>query len=237
VEPDILVKRIASIACFVLVVAACGDTGMMDGLGLRSHDYVEGSTTSTRFTADTAPVTAVSDVIEVENVGWFNQAIEGETIGEPGAVIAAVWARGTDEGRFIQASPAEIDIALPGVEFPSLVPESADWITSQLVYDAASATLDIEVSAAFGLWSVLPYTDDEGRLAVLRVGQATAASEVGSGITSSAVEDGLNLMWSSGLYRYELFCRSQVVEAQCWQMVESTVPLSLLAPAAVSDEG
>jgi hypothetical protein len=203
---------------------------MMDGLGSRSHDYVEGSTTTTSFTADTAPVASAADVVAVETVGWFNQGIEGESVGEPTFVIASVWNRRDEEGRFIQASPAEIDIALPGVEFPSLVPDSADWITSQLVYDVASATLDVEVSAAFGLWSVRPYSDDEGRLAVLRVGQATTEAEGGSGIISSAVADGLNLMWSSGLYRYELFCRSPVAETQCWEMVESTVPLAIVAP-------
>jgi hypothetical protein len=98
------------------------------------------------------------------------------------------------------------------------------------VFDAASGILDGETSAAFGIWSVVPYSDDEGRLAVLRVGQAPTTAEVGGGITSSGVEDGLSLSWTDGGFRYELFCVAQIPEEMCWQMVESAAPLDGLAP-------
>ena len=230
-------KRLAALLGLAVLAAACADGGMLEDLGERSHEFVEGSTTSTVLTAETAPVTASPGVVAVETVRWFNEGIEGETISEPNITVSAVWARGNADGRFIQASPAEIDIALPGIEFPSLVPAEADWVTSQLVFDAASATLDIETAAAFGLWSVAPYTNDEGRIAVLRVGQASSFTEGGTGITSSVVDDGLNLMWAAGAYRYELFCRAPIPEDQCWKMVESAAPLSAVSPAAVPADG
>ncbi len=229
-------KRNLSVILFLLLLGGCGDTGVMDGLGERSHEYVAGSTTTTLPTTGTFVSIAPSGVIPVERVRWFNEGIEGEVVSEPSVVIQTVWLRGRDEGRFIQSSPAEISAALPQIEFPALLPEQSDWITSQLVYDAASGTLDVEISAAFGVWSVPPYTDDNGRIAVLRVGQASSTAQGGTGIISSAVEDGITLMWSSGFYRYELFCRRPTVDDLCWQMVESVAPLSAVSPGPVEQE-
>ncbi len=218
----------------MFVLAACGEGGILDGLGQRSHEYVEGSTTTTLATSVTITPVATAGVIAAQTLDWANVGIEGEYVSpEQAVVISGVWQRGRDDGRFIQASPREIWVALPGVEFPSVVPEEARWVTSQLVFDAGSGILDIETSAAFGLWSVEPYSDDEGRLAVLRVGQAASTAEVGGGITSSGVEDGLSLSWTDGGFRYELFCVAQIPEDMCWQMVESVAPLDVVAPDAV----
>jgi hypothetical protein len=214
-----------------LLLAACGEEGLLDGLGERSHEYVEGSTTTTLPTTDTAAPTSSSGVVASRTLDWANVGIEGEFVSpEQAIVISGVWQRGRAEGRFIQASPRELWVALPGIEFPAVVPQEAGWVTSQLVFDAASGILDVETSAAFGIWSVVPYSDDEGRLAVLRVGQAPSTAEVGGGITSSGVEDGLSLSWTDGGFRYELFCVAQIPEEMCWQMVESTAPLDTLAP-------
>jgi hypothetical protein len=219
------------LVALVLVLAACGEEGMLDGLGERSHEYVEGSTTTAPPTAVTAAPSSSPGVVASQTLDWANVGIEGEVVSpEQAVVISGVWRRGRAEGRFIQASPREIWVALSGLEFPSVVPEEAGWVTSQLVFDAASGILDVETSAAFGLWSVVPYTDDEGRLAVLRVGQAPNTAEVGGGITSAGVEDGLSLSWTDGGFRYELFCVAQIPEEMCWQMVESVAPLDTLAP-------
>lgn len=213
-----------------LLLAACGEQGVMDGLGERSHEYVKGPTTTTLFNPQAPTETASPGVAPVEDARWFNEGIDGEIVGEVNQVVAGVWIRGSSAGRFIQASPAEIATALPNLDFPSVMPDDARWITSQLVYDTASATLDIETAAAFGMWSVRPYSEDEGRLAVLRVGMESGDSEVGSGIISSPVDSGLNLAWSDGVYTYELFCRTEVPEDVCWEMVESSVPFSIIAP-------
>jgi len=229
-----LVRRLVIYGALLLVLSACGEQGLLDDLGERSHEYVEGSTTTTLFTSVTAPVTTPPGVVAATTASWFNVGLDGEESSpESAVVLATVWRRGRDTGRFIQASPYEIWTSLPGLEFPAVVPEEAGWITSQLVFDAASATLDIDTSAAFGLWSAEPYSTDEGRLAVLRVGQAANVAEVGGGIVASPVEEGLSLQWSGGGFKYELFCIAQIPEDMCWQMVESARPLDSVAPTIV----
>jgi hypothetical protein len=193
-----------------------------------------GSTTTTPFTQSETVATSPG-AIAVETVRWFNERIEGETISEPSIVISTVWARGNEDGRFIQASPAEIDIAVPGLEFPALLPDGAQWITSQLVYDPASATLDPTTFAAFGVWSLPPYTNDAGRLAVLRVGEARENAP--AGVSSANTEDGLNLVWTQGVYRYDLLCAPDVPQDVCWQMSEVMAPLPSISPAPVLESG
>ncbi len=219
-----------------LGLAACGEGGLMEGLGDRSHEYVQGSSTTTT-PLGTEVATTMPAAIPVEGVTWYNQGIEGETVGEVNYVVSAVWARGQSEGRFIQASPAEIAEALPGVQFPSLLPRESGWVTSQLVYDAASATLDAAISAAFGLWAVEPYTEGEGRLAVLRIGMAIGGSQLDSTPVSAPADDGISLTWTDGTYRYELSCRQQVPESQCWQAAESMLPLEVVGPGPVVANG
>ena len=83
----------------------------------------------------------------------------------------------------MQAGRFEIAAALPGVEFPRLVPEKVTHISSQLVFDPLTGTLDVGTSAAFGLWTAEPYTVPriEGQLVVLRVGLRSALPDEGSG--------------------------------------------------------
>lgn len=213
-----------------VVLTACGDSDLFQDLGDRSHGYVVGSTTIASIDQTAETVVAAPGVAAIEGVRWFNAGIDGEIISEPSIVISTVWARGGEEGRFVQASPAEIDIAVPGIEFPALVPDATLSITSQLVYDPASATLDPNTLVAFGVWSVPPYTDEEGRLAVLRVSEARESSPAGT--ASSSTPDGLNLVWTQGTYRYDLLCYTGVPQDVCWQMSEVMAPLGSIAPAA-----
>lgn len=228
-------KRLIALILAAVVLTACGDSDLFDDLGERSHGYVVGSTTIAEIDGSAVTVVAAPGVTAIESVRWFNEGIEGEIISEPSIVISTVWARGGEEGRFIQASPAEIDIAVPGIEFPALVPDTTLSITSQLVYDPASATLDPNTLAAFGVWSVPPYTDDEGRLAVLRVSEARDNSP--AGIASAATPDGFNLVWTQGIYRYDLLCYLNVSQDVCWQMTEVMAPLASIAPPAAVATG
>ncbi|HSF85564.1 MAG TPA: hypothetical protein VLG28_07920 [Acidimicrobiia bacterium] len=229
-------NRLIALIGLAVLVAGCSDSALMDDLGERSHGYVVGSTTTTVFVRVGDTVSAASGVGPVEGVRWYNEGIQGEeTAPEPNLVIPGVWARGNAEGRFIQASPAEINVAVPGIQFPALVPQEAVWVTSQLVYDPASATLDPNTLAAFGLWSVSPYADDSGRLAVLRVGEARANAS--PTIRPTPDENGLTLAWSDGPYRYELLCYLRVDEDVCWQMAEVLAPLESVAPGPVLQSG
>ena len=139
-----------------------------------------------------------------------------------------VWLRRDGEGRFIQASRLEIASALPEIRFPGLIPDDVGWITSQLVFDvSAHASLDGGTSAAFGLWAVEPYTVSEGRVAVLRIGRATDDQQAEPfEIVADVVDEGLSLNWVTGIYRYELFCRTILPEDVCWQMAETNRLLS-----------
>lgn len=213
-----------------LTATACGDTGLLDGVGHRSQEAVLGDvSTSSTLPAVNTPEEKLGVVLASDLV-WFNDGIEGEATGEKNYVVAKVWGRNPQE-RFHQASRREILQALPEIAFPGVVPEEVRFVTSQLVFDTASALLDAEFSAAFGLWPVEPYSVPDASIGVLRVG---AAGEFRiDGIVADVVDDGLSLSWTAGPYRYELFCRTGLVDDLCWQMAESSESLaSQLPPSA-----
>lgn len=216
-----------------LALGACGDAGMLDGLGERGHEYVEGSTTLPA--EETAATTeAPMSTSPVEGKRWYNEEIPGETLGDPSFVVSAVWLRSDGITRFIQASPNEISAALPGIEFPSLVPTDTFSITSQLVFDVASGTLDPELLAAFGFWPSTPYAAESASTAILRVAEQSGGA-LAQGITVVPAENGVNIRWSEGSYSYELFCRTPLTESTCQEMALSTVALEIIAPAITSE--
>ncbi|MBA2336597.1 MAG: hypothetical protein H0V96_02365 [Acidimicrobiia bacterium] len=228
-------RRFAPVIVVVLTLAGCGGGGgLLDTLGERSHEYVEGTTTIAPPT--TAPVASTGGVglkSIGEGVAWYNDGIGGSNSNEVAVVISAVWRRGDGENRFIQATAREISVALPGVQFLSRLPGNSTSITSQLVYDTASATLDVGVSAAFGVWAGTPYEVAEDRLVVLRIGQdVSIAADTDRAVVE--VDDGVNLIWSDGLYQYELFCAQLLTERQCHRIAGSFRPLEAMVTSAVA---
>jgi len=221
-----------------LLLAACGDQGLLDGLGDRSREIVYGDTTTTTTIVVDNGESAPLGAIRATDVTWYNDELgEATPVPIPSVVIADVWSRGDRTNRYIQASRAEIAAAVPTVEFPSLVPDDVGWVTSQLVFDMASATLDAGTSVAFGLWKVEPYSIEDGDVAVLRVGLASSSDRESAGeIRNEIVPDGLSLSWVRGSYRYELFCRTSVAEEMCQQMAETAAPLAgQLPPPPATD--
>jgi hypothetical protein len=161
---------------------------------------------------------------------WYNDGLPGEsTSPETNVVISAVWNRGDGVTSVIQSSRREIATALPGIQFPELVPDSVGWVTSQLVYDVASGTLDPDTSAQFGLWYLEPYASDGGRSAILRVRPATSSDQIGA-IRSETTATGMDLLWVAEAYHYVLSCPEELAEDYCWGMAESPMPLSFLLP-------
>ena len=144
-------------------------------------------------------------------------------------MIASVWRRGDGVTSVIQASRNEIAVALPGIQFPELVPDSVGWVTSQLVYDVASGTLDADTTAQFGLWHLEPYSADGGRTAVLRVRPATSADPIGS-ISPETTSSGMDLSWVTESFHYRVSCPEALAEDYCWQMAETVMPLGFLVP-------
>ncbi len=218
-----IVRTATRLIAVAFLLASCGESGLLDGLGTRSQEAVYGDSTTTTIAVLVDPVTEREvGAVAASTVTWFNDIIERQFQGEPSYVIQKVWQRRSEGTRFIQASRLEVSQALPNVRFPSLVPDEVRWITSQLVFDTTSATLDRDVSAAFGLWGVEPYTVTDGSLAVLRVGLAPEEERnVAFQILADVVEEGISLSWVTGDYRYELFCRQSLPEDLCWQMAET----------------
>ena len=229
-------RRLALVTVVVAVLAACSDSQLLDQLGERSHQYVQGTTTLAPPTTSPGGGPGGVPLKDVDrNVSWYNEGIETGPTFETAVVISAVWQRGNGLDRFIQASPREVSAALPGVQFLSLVPRSTRSITSQLVYDTASATLDAGVSAAFGLWSGEPYRAQDDQVSVLRIGQELTVRRR-DGIQLIEVEDGINLLWTDGAYQYELFCNEVLAKQQCQRLARSVVPLELIVGPGVPED-
>ncbi len=219
-------KRVTVLVVFAsLLLAACGEAGLLDGVGDRTRVLVEGSTTTTLVGVVVEPEVSGAGLIGPEDLLWFNDDIDPQFSGPAAKVIRSVWERKLDS-RFVQASRTEIAAAMPDVAFPELVPDEVRWVTSQLVFDNTTGALDPDTAAAFGFWTSEPYQSDTARLGVLRIGLAPV--DVGaerSDIVPILVPDGISLGWTEGGYSYEMFCRSSVSDELCTEVAASTTPL------------
>ena len=238
------------LVCLLLV--ACGDAPLA-GVGAKSSDWISEPTMPiTETTALNGPTLA-----SIHRTEWFNGDLSPVGGTTPDEIISAVYTRARSSDPYVQATPAEIAAALPGIEFPSQVPPEVRYITSQLVYDLSQLTLATDQVAAFGLWSVEPYTrsrsvGQQGVLTVINDPEGVAAMNSGMADTSCAryidrqaqctvqtVKDGpaweladnlgVTLVWFSDAYRYELFLRSGVNPSLAREMAESARLLSALA--------
>lgn len=242
------------VAALALIASACGDTPL-GSVGQRSSEWINKPEVST---TTTVPVT-IPTVISSTNLAWSNDGIVNENLGDPAATVAAVFARRQGD-RFIQASRAEIVVALPDVSFPAMVPNGAKWVSSQLVIEN-NGQVSHDPSAAFGIWSAEPYTRSRSvaQMAVLRVAldpetiaelaETTEAPscarfadrntdnceivEIG-GRTTWRLEGsgGTTFIWFDDTYRYELFGRDYLQDEAQLGMVEAPVPLAQLEPVA-----
>ncbi len=224
-------NRIAVLlAVGAVVLASCGEAGPLDGVGNRTREIVKGPTTTTSPIVAVAAGSEDEALIAARDVLWFNDDIDPQFTGQPDDVISDVWRRQL-RSRFVQSARREIAAALPTLSFPSLLPEQVQWVTSQLVYNPTTGTLDPDTSAAFGLWMAEPYNSDLDRLAVLRVGRApTDALAARSPFAVTNLPDGVSLEWTDAGHRYELYCRSEVSEELCTAVAQSMVPLGALLP-------
>ena len=240
-----------ALVALCLLLAACGPDPLAS-IGGGSSDWIQEPTVVT--VAPTQP--GGSALAPVIGSDWFNNDLAPVGGTSPAEIISGVYARANSSDPFVQATPGEIAIALPGVVFPSLTPPEVRYITSQLVYDLSNLTLDTDQVAAFGLWTVEPYTrsrsvgqqgvftvipDDEG-LAAIASGTADTScaryidqnldcsvQEVGTGPAWELTDQlGTTLVWYGDSYRYELFLRSGVAPGLAIEMADSARPLGLL---------
>jgi hypothetical protein len=223
-------RLILLVTLAALVAAGCGD--VLGGVGDLSRDFIHGGTT-TSTTTTTLPQAGGGMALTglSSDVVWVNDEFALTTGEAADAVIRQVWQRSSGVDPYVQASRREIAAALPGIEFPRLVPEKVTYISSQLVFDTQTGTLDVATSAAFGLWTAEPYTVPriEGQLVVLRVGLRSALPDEGSGdISTFQVTDGRELAWAAGDYVYQLYCRRGISEESCFAMAGALTSLQLL---------
>lgn len=222
-------RRLVILVVVAAISAACGEAGVFDGVGDRTRAFVQGPTTTTMPPPVVDAGVAGEAAVGAVDVMWYNDQKTPQHRGESARVIADVWNTRVGNSRFVQSSRGEIADALPALKFPSIVPEQVRWVTSQLVYDEVTRTLDPNTSAAFGLWTTEPYQSDMGRIGVLRVGVAPAGrTGQQTPIESIVVPEGVSLGWTDGTLRYELFCRSEISEQFCIEIAESARPLSEL---------
>lgn len=237
----------------VFALAACGDSPL-ESIGLRSSDWINEPTVPTTIAVDTT----LPRIVPAETLQWANAGIVNEGIEDRQAMLSEVFDR-REGDRFIQASGAEIVVAIPEVAFPDRAPNGATWVSSQLVFEN-DGTLSDEPSAAFGIWSAEPYTRSRSvaQMIVIRVSNdpeaadelATGAAEATCARFSDRSSDdceiitvgtretwvfeesgGSTLIWYDGPYRYEMFGRSFVPSRVLQEMSGAMVPLSSLATA------
>ncbi len=236
-----------------LTLTACSDAPFQ-GIGERSSGWINEPT----LPSTTTIVVTRPEVVGSEELQWLNDSIETENLDDRDALISEVVSRRKDD-RFVQASRAEIAVALPGVEFPALVPYGAEWVSSQLVVEDTGLLSD-DPSAAFGIWSTEPYTRSRtvAQMIVLTVAldpQTAAALSEGEGVSCAGFSDvstescetveigstiywrlrsasGTTLVWFDDVYRYELFGRSFVPSEVLLRMATDMVPLSSLGAEA-----
>jgi hypothetical protein len=240
------------LAALAILIAACGPDPLSH-VGEGSSDWIEEPTVSTVASTQAGG----SSLAPVVGSDWFNNDLAPVGGTSPAEIISGVYTRANSSDPFVQATPSEIALALPGVVFPSLTPPDVRYITSQLVFDLNNTTLAKDQVAAFGLWSVEPYTrsrsvGQQGVFSVIPDAEGLAAIASGTADTSCArfldqnvecaVQEvstnpaweltdqlGTTLIWYGDSYRYELFLRSGIAPGLAIEMAESVRPLEALA--------
>jgi hypothetical protein len=222
-------RPLVVIAALAVLAASCGEDPLA-GVGDLANEVIHEGTTTTFLSTPSSAVDAGLDAVptrRAEDLVWFNADLLPVSA-DIREVLTVVWDRGRGvTSGYVQSGPAEIALVLPDLVFPASVPIEVLQVSSQLVFDSSSGILDLRTSAAFGLWTTVPYSvgRSAGQVAVLSVGQDPDPDIAEDEITSEVVADGIALTWQHTGYTYELFCRDTLAEAACWEMATSGRPL------------
>ncbi len=193
-------------------------------------------TSVTVFDIPTLPTVDAFDLTSAGGLNWSNDELDsavadGQTQ-DPSRILTAIWKGSTGVDEFVQAPRADISRAIPGIKFPGAIPSGVTHVTSQVVFRISGGLLGDPWFAAFGLWNVPPYSErrEDGQSAVLLVGpnpepsaetvgrmcpvaqieDALSCEEIeilGGRGALVQVEDGVQLLWDEGAFRYQLFYR------------------------------
>lgn len=247
-----LIQRLLPVV--LVTLAACGDLPLQ-AIGERSSEWIN----EPEVVTTTIPPATTPRFVDIARLQWANDEIVNPNLGDRNALIASIFER-REGDRFIQASREEIVAALPGLEFPSMAPYGAQWVSSQLVIEN-NGTLSRDPSAAFGIWSAEPYTRSRSvaQMAILRVAldpeTSAEVAETGEDVSCARFADratniceivnlggrqvwkllatgGTTFIWFSGDYRYELFGKDFVPIEDLTEMAAGSILLSDLEPIA-----
>jgi hypothetical protein len=242
--------RRAAVLATLLLLAACGESPLQT-LGNRSSGWIS----EVKVVTTTLPPVDAPRFTSATSLQWSNDGIAPGDLGDPVAVVAAVFDR-REGDRFIQASRREIAAVLPSLSFPTKAPYGAEWVSSQLVVESTGA-LSAEPSVAFGIWNAEPYTRSRSvaQMVVIRVANdpetAAEVTDPGADISCGRFAErttdecalvtvgnrelwrltspaGNTFIWFEGPYRYELFGRPFVPADVLESMAAETVALSEL---------
>lgn len=203
--------------------------------------------------ASSSTTTTVPDRRAVAGLVWVNDDLAlGGADATPTEVTARVYAASTGTDRFVQAAVSDIALVLPGIDVPSVVPNEVTHVSSQLVFDTSTRRLDDDPAAAFGFWSVEPYTQSRsvGQRMVLLVAVDVASGEQQPDPTATCVRfesrgpceptafgdevgwwitegGGQTLVWYDAPHRYELRVRGTGGRGLAESVAASMVPIEV----------
>ena len=243
----------ALLAMLALTLPACGDD-TLSGLGVVS-DWVQ------EAQVERAPVLPDLDTeggsATIAAITWYNGWAE-EPLPNRTTLIREVWDETEGADAFVQATPNEIAVAVPGLSVPSNLSAEVVQVTSQIVYSTSTGNLDNAYVAAFGFWIDEPYLNSRevSQVASLKVAydfnstidpddptkgcnrfidrdfsNCQPAEDVADLAWWVTNIDGVSLIWLEGDFRYELLKRNKLSIADAESMATSMVLLSGVLPS------
>lgn len=246
-------KGVVAVVTLTLLLTACGDDTLA-GLGAASDWVQEAQVEQAPVLPDTGPEGGSGTIAAIT---WYNGWAD-EPLPDRTTLIAEVWAETSGEDAFVQATPNEIAVAVPGISVPSNLSDDVVQVTSQIVYARSTGTLDNEYVAAFGFWIDVPYLNSReiSQVASLQVAYDTAtvidpadptlgcarfidrefsncrpASEISELAWWVTTIDGVSLIWLQDGFRYELLKRNKLSIDDAEVMALTMVPLGNLSPS------
>jgi hypothetical protein len=242
-------RKTVLLAVVALTLVGCSEDSLID-LGGRSSGWI-----GTPEEVSEQEEATGSQYVDVLDVGWSNDELGMPAPdGNSASVVAAVVKRNEGPERYLQASRFEISAALPGMQFPAVLPDEVSHVTSQLVVAPTRDRLDSDVFAAFGLWTVEPYTKSRsvGQRGTLLVGAAqpgdpcdrlaggaiqTCSPARVAGVDAVRIdsESGQTWVWADDAYEYQLFLRGAIEtnEPAVLEMVGAEIQFAEVAGTAV----
>ena len=167
-------RTAAVLSALTLVLISCTENPI-ESAGQGSTDWIgQGapstlSTVPAEVTTTTAPTAPRVELVASVGLNWLNDELATFYADTPLEVSELVWDASSGADGFVQAHRTSISRALPGLKFPAAVPDDISHITSQLVFELPMGAMTDDWTAAFGFWTVPPYSESRsiGQSAVL----------------------------------------------------------------------